>query len=337
MEVPVRFESGHCEPSQQAKPRVSSIYQRSLTIYSCGLRSYRHRLFGLIIGINNYNKTPQVDSSSPYFGNLSGAVADAKNFYKYLTHHQNVPEQQITLLCDEKATRTEIIKAFQSLGNEDNGIRKGDSIVIFYAGHGAQALPPKRLLGTDGCPKYTEVLLPYDFNGNRPYMGIPDYTLGSLLATIAENKGDNIVSSLNFHGFDFLISLELMIFPSEFQTVIFDCCHSASSLRGPRLTPPPVSDDAGSSPITRGGPALKYNIPDDLDEAIWTRKTDLPRLRHSGATSYVFFAACDSTESAKEVGGQGYFTSALLALLTKEGTDMLPCSQIILRLGTING
>jgi hypothetical protein len=130
------------------------------------------------------------------FPNLRGAIADAEHFYEYLTSTLEVPKERITVLHNEQATRSKIIAAFRKLGN-DKDICHGDSIIIFYAGHGAQALPPQRLLGKPGCPKYTELLVPYDFNkfpGQQDSMGIPDYTLAALLNTIARNKGDRIVS-----------------------------------------------------------------------------------------------------------------------------------------------
>jgi hypothetical protein len=172
---------------------------------------YSPRLFALIIGINTYNpssKAVSIDRGSqvltanslypalPSFTNLRGAVADAEHFHTYLTSKLGVPEKQITLLREKDATREEIIAAFQRFSEKGNGINKGDSIVIFYAGHGAQARPPKRLLGTDGCPEYVELLVPYDYNkipGNQENMGIPDYTLAALINAIARSKGDNIV------------------------------------------------------------------------------------------------------------------------------------------------
>ena len=105
----------------------------------------------------------------------------------------------ITLLLNEYATRENIIKEFQQLANNNN-IKAGDSILIYYAGHGAQALPPKRMLKLDGCPDHIELLIPYDYGKdpkNHQHMGIPDYTLAALLDKIAKAKGDNIVCCMS--------------------------------------------------------------------------------------------------------------------------------------------
>ncbi|KAF9476893.1 hypothetical protein BDN70DRAFT_838545 [Pholiota conissans] len=309
-----------------------SVKMANLDLTATKEGNSKPRLFGLLIGINTYNrdshvvsasgdrgsrlfsKTPQGTTAS--FTNLRGAVADAQNFQDYLTSDLGIPGDQVQLLCDKEATREKIIKSFRDLATSEK-IQYGDAIVIFYAGHGAQALPPKRLERQTGCPTLIELLVPYDFNDypeKQEYMGIPDYTLAALLNQIAEVKGNNI-------------------------TVIFDCCHSASALRGGLST---ASNQ--SHTITRAGPELKFHLPDALDQEIWgaatyaTRgMTTFPRLRHLGAASYVFFSACASYELAREEEGRGCFSSALLVLLKELGSHTLSCSQIITRLNKIKG
>ena len=113
------------------------------------------------------------------------------------------------------------------------------------------------------------------------------------------------------------------------QTVVFDCCHSASAVRS--------ASTYDSETITRTGPELQYTIPDDLDEAIWggTRALmTLPKLKNTGSNPYVFFSACKSNELAKEKSGRGCFTRALLAHLEDLGSGVASefCSQLIIRL-----
>ncbi len=98
----------------------------------------------------------------PTFTNLRGAVADAEEVYDYLTSDLGVPKSQITFLRDSEATRDNIIAAFRNLA-DNKDIKEGDSIFIYYAGHGAQALPPNRLLKMRGCPEKVEVLVPHDY------------------------------------------------------------------------------------------------------------------------------------------------------------------------------
>lgn len=141
------------------------------------------------------DKPSNPSSPLPIFLDLLGAVPDAKAFEKYLLDTLKVDPSHITLLLDQEATRDKIINAFQKLAS-NNDIKEGDSIFIFYAGHGAQASPPERLSTLPGCPEHVEVLIPYDYSKDpvtHERMGIPDYTLAALLDKIATKKGDNIV------------------------------------------------------------------------------------------------------------------------------------------------
>lgn len=165
-------------------------------------------LFALLIGINTYNggqksasgteanvTVKHSTSNSSTILDLRGAVPDAENFEKYLLNTLRVDKDNISVLLDERATRKNIIDAFQDLANNKK-IKKNDSIFIFYAGHGAQALPPNRMAGLPGRPEHVELLVPYGFvEGSTEYqhMGIPDYTLAALLDKISKEKGNNIV------------------------------------------------------------------------------------------------------------------------------------------------
>ncbi|KJA21668.1 hypothetical protein HYPSUDRAFT_41803 [Hypholoma sublateritium FD-334 SS-4] len=273
-------------------------------------------LFALLIGINDYGGTSGTRSSEDstrnsrslsQFPDLRGAVPDANAFQNYLLNTLKVDESNITVLLNEQATRANIINAFQNLAKNDN-IKADDSIFIFYAGHGAQALPPKRLTKITGCPERIELIIPYDFRHDAKdhrHMAIPDFTLSVLIDKIAKEKGNHI-------------------------TLAFDCCHSASAVRGEPADP-------DSEEIARTGPATKYQIPDDLDEDIWGGARALsiiPSLKNTGSSSYVLFAACDSTQTAVERRGRGVFSKALLKILDDLGPSAIPCAEIANRLAT---
>ncbi|KJA22663.1 hypothetical protein HYPSUDRAFT_645955 [Hypholoma sublateritium FD-334 SS-4] len=261
-------------------------------------------LFALLIGINTVDST--------IFQRLRGAVSDAERFKFYLQNTLKVDESRIKLLLDKEATRCNIIEAFQNLAKNPD-IKRDDSILIFYAGHGWRALPPLRMASLPGCPERVELLIPSDFDQDSQdfqHMGIPDYTLAALLDKVSKSKGNRI-------------------------TLVFDCCHSASIVRGKSTLT--ASDDPNSREITRAGPELTdWHVPDDLDEEIWGGKRALSTiptaLKDTGSSSYVLFSACKSDEFAKERWGQGYFTNALLKLLNNLGPNKILCSQIIERL-----
>ena len=149
------------------------------------------RLFALIIGINEYE--------SPNITNLLGAVPDAHAVLDYLQKHLRIPSSssQIRILLDNEATRAAIIDGIKAFSLSDD-IKKGDPILIYYAGHGGSADTPNGL-EVGGTGKI-ELLIPYDHSpplvdGDLKY-GIPDRTLGALLSHLANEKGNNIVRQI---------------------------------------------------------------------------------------------------------------------------------------------
>ncbi|MCP3926769.1 MAG: SUMF1/EgtB/PvdO family nonheme iron enzyme [Desulfobacterales bacterium] len=76
-----------------------------------------------IIGINNYKKWPK----------LRTAVSDAKELKKVLLKRYYFDEKSTISLFDKQATRKNIIGKLEYLAKK---VRKGDSLVVFYAGHG---------------------------------------------------------------------------------------------------------------------------------------------------------------------------------------------------------
>ncbi|KAF9005554.1 caspase domain-containing protein [Cyathus striatus] len=181
------------------------------------------RLFALIIGVNDY-KHPSIEK-------LRGAVPDANHVEEYLLKTLEVPSPQITNLRNNEATRDGIIQAINNL-TKDERIKKGDPILIYYAGHGASAPAPP---SWEACGPKIQMLAPYDYHTDsegHKVNGVPDRTLGALLTRLAKEKGDNIL-------------------------VIFDCCYSGSGTR----------DDEDD--IVVRGIEIVDEIPMDLDQSIW--------------------------------------------------------------------
>lgn len=154
-----------------------------LNVFQC---SSRPSLYALTIGINKYaiNKN-----------NLLGCVNDADSVEEFLKNNLKVPDEQIISLRDEKATRAAIIKAFLQL-RDDPRIKKDDSILIFYAGHGSEVAPPDGW-EAGGAGSQIQALVPHDYNTSDPRNSIhliPDRTIGALINSISREKGNNIVS-----------------------------------------------------------------------------------------------------------------------------------------------
>ncbi|PVF95454.1 hypothetical protein CPB86DRAFT_711227, partial [Serendipita vermifera] len=152
-------------------------------------RSHRS-VFALIIGIDKY-------LNSRY--QLCGAVNDARDMVHYLK--TNLPSSTIRSLYNQHATRRSIIRELDNLITNTR-IKHQDPILIFYAGHGAEAIPPASW-NTQG--QKVQMIIPHDYDDNHNV--ITDQGFATLLQELASAKGDNI-------------------------TVIFDCCHSGSMTRG---------------------------------------------------------------------------------------------------------
>ena len=79
--------------------------------------------WALIIGIDNYQDFPQ----------LRYAVEDAKSIQTLLITQYGFPEDNITLLLDDDATKAGITDAFYTLGEKT---QPDDAVIVFFAGHG---------------------------------------------------------------------------------------------------------------------------------------------------------------------------------------------------------
>jgi len=106
----------------------------------------RGKIWAVVIGINNYQD----------IRNLKYAINDARAFKDYLTEYIGIPDDNIFFLTNESATR---LKIQSLLGTKIKRLAgKDDTVIIFYAGHGAVETDPVDRDG-DGFEKY---LLPYD-------------------------------------------------------------------------------------------------------------------------------------------------------------------------------
>jgi metacaspase-1 len=157
----------------------------------------------LVIGINEY-PTIRVNGVGGA-RNLRGATNDAKNVKEALTEHFKVKSDEIRLLVDGEASRGAILAGFREWLIA--GTEKGDRVVFYYAGHGAQVEDES---GDEGDDKFDEVLVPSDTKGELegPEAGlsgfITDDEIGKLLAEL----------------------------PGREVMMIVDACHSGTITRG---------------------------------------------------------------------------------------------------------
>ena len=151
----------------------------------------KSRLFALVIGIGKY--------ALNQFNDLPGAVPDAKKIVNWLVTDLQVPQNQISLITDEAASRVGILSALKAL-HSDHRIHQGDPIFIYYAGHGS-GIPSPEDWECGGPGKKIQMLVPQDYAPEHGILGIPDHVLGCLIHRIAESKGNNIVGipEIYFH------------------------------------------------------------------------------------------------------------------------------------------
>ncbi|KAF8580652.1 hypothetical protein K439DRAFT_1636896 [Ramaria rubella] len=216
---------------------------------------------------------------------LTGAVPDANKVDRYIRQHLGVSEDRITNLRDEEATRQKILEAFRALSDPSNKIRKQNPILIYFAGHGCEITRPD---GWDtGGQETIQAILAQDVQlkewSSRTVFPIPDRTIASYLNKLSKEKGNNT-------------------------TVIFDCCHAAHGTRG------------------EGVRSEKFygQLPSDIDSMSGIRsQVVLQGFEIQNLRSHVLLAACGAREFAREGGGKGFFTEALLNTFEKSGVDKL--------------
>ncbi|KAG6901493.1 hypothetical protein C0995_011171 [Termitomyces sp. Mi166 len=254
------------------------------------------KLFALIIGIDNYG-----DATIPP---LSGAVNDANDVEKFLIK-LHVPNDRIVKLLDKDATKGEIIQRMENLA-ADNKIDEQDPILIYYAGHGGEVKAPSGWSSNSGM---IQMILPYDFRREGSQEGtegqaILDREFSQFLAKIARKKSNNI--------------LEAPIL-NTIQTVIFDCCHSASGTRNP-----------GDNALVR-----RFKLPEEYTISQHLISS-LSRLERSDLNSHVLLAACKHDQLAIESKGNGHFTRALLNVLEDQDITKLTYTTLITSLPVLS-
>ena len=134
-----------------ASPRASRAMRRALAAATtagllCGLMAVTpgagaQAVRGLVIGIDDY----------AHIEKLQGAVNDARDIGEAL---DGIGVDDLTVLLDGDATRDRIVAEWRGLLER---AAPGDTLVLAYAGHGAQE--PERVPGTEPGDGKDEVLL----------------------------------------------------------------------------------------------------------------------------------------------------------------------------------
>jgi len=226
--------------------------------------------FALLIGISKYERG---GGTPPDWWNLS-SHNDIVAMKKLLVDTYAFSDAGITVLEDDKATKTGIIAALQELAAK---AKQGDTVVVHYSGHG-QRVPDD---GDDELDGLDESIIPYDYISQKASDGaksnLRDDQLGALLNQIAAKmKGPDGKLSGNL-------------------TVVVDCCFSGTATRGE----PPAGRlrERGRGWDSKiDGPLPKPTKSGDDSEMLGGRES-VPGI--------VILAACRSDETAKETTADG--------------------------------
>ncbi len=251
----------------------------------------------VIIGIDAYRQLP-----------LQGCVFDAITMKKYF-NDLGVPKHRIRLLLGHLdasmhdslfPSRENIIKTLHDI--RDNPlIEKGDSIIVYFSGHGSHYFCSNYFYEIAGgsahlgsveaiCPADRDEL---DREGNL-ISDISDRELNTIISLIRDTKGDNI-------------------------TLILDCCHSGSVTRGMSLLASP-GNLRDLPPVSNRRESVLHSADTSLQKYWPGAPSVLAENWSPDMTSHVVLAACREFEFAREVRRDdgnvaGIFTDALVTAL----------------------
>lgn len=151
--------------------------------------------YALLVGIADYKSLPAKAKDGK--SDLRGPLNDVRMISEVLTDRYGFPNQNITILTDENATRQKIVDAFhRQLINQS---QPGDTVVFYFSGHGSQVTDNNGDEPPDG-DGLDEVLCPYDieFKGGKNL--ILDDELGNWLRAVADRNVVVIIDSCHSGG-----------------------------------------------------------------------------------------------------------------------------------------
>jgi hypothetical protein len=217
---------------------------------------------------------------------LQGCVNDVNHLKEYLKEHV-VLNQCIEILKNSDATRGNIIQLFrQHLGKAG----ENDVVLFHYSGHGSRELTAPEFNRYSSYRK-GETLVCYDSRSSGGY-DLADKELAALLWEVAKKNPHMVVS--------------------------LDCCHSGSGSRWK----PDDSNIAGVREIPGRFEGNREDTPRPLESYLegFYNSMDTIRIPQS---RHVLMAACSRHQRAYETKDhRGFFSAALLEVLTKSGPDI---------------
>jgi len=138
----------------------------------------RKNAYALVIGIEEYReKLPKAEF----------AASDARVFARYLINVLGYPEENVIVLVNERATKSDLEKYFHRW--LPNHVTDGGEVFVYYSGHGSPA--------TDGSDAF---MVPFD--GDPAYIADTGYSLKRLYTALGKlpSKDNYVVLDSCFSG-----------------------------------------------------------------------------------------------------------------------------------------
>ncbi len=234
------------------------------------------RVHALLVGIDVYRR-PELS--------LEGCVNDVRLAAGLLRGRIAEDDLAIRTLCDEQATRAEIIRLFRShLGAAGSG----DIALFWFSGHGSTGPLPEEIWYTENSAMCQTTVC----HDSRD--GVPDLYDKELAVLVQE-----------------------VLATGARMVTINDSCHSRSAMRGE----PSTSLRVRLAPAADTPPTLRDLLPELARPADDPTRPPIG----GPAPGHVALSACDEWEVAHEIlsadGVHGAFTAALGQAVTGLGTD----------------
>ncbi|KAJ5210189.1 Peptidase C14 caspase catalytic [Penicillium cf. griseofulvum] len=232
--------------------------------------------------------------ASPY-GDLEGPENDVEMISKVLQKR----EFQVYQCCGSAATRDGIRSAWQDLISQ---ITADDTVVIYYSGHGGEALSVKSADQDSGQPRRLQFIVPMDFQEvPGEFHGISEEELSQWLLDTTD-KTQNV-------------------------TVILDCCHSGRMVRDSRY----VKNARRRNLPTTIYHDIARHIQSLQDKGLLRERTQMGDNPHA-----VRIAAAAPWESAYEYENDsgmqlGALTEALIRVIEEADDDHISWRTVMLR------
>lgn len=233
---------------------------------------------------NIYALLAGINDYTPNVGKLSGCLNDVDHFHSYLTEDFAADRVHVEVLKDADATRSNTIELFRA----HLGKATSDDVVVFqYCGHGARSKSAKAFepFYPDG---WDEGLVCSDSRTNGGF-DLADKELAVLLAELARND--------------------------PHIAVILDCCHSGSATRS--------ADDFTQLKARQTHEVLEERPLESYLDGYYASAGERGESLQIPASRHILLAACQRVQKAWEgKDHSGVFTSTLLEVLDKSGTDI---------------